>query len=106
MNSPTRFGLSGKNSAKTGRTQPRLRMIGLTSDATRCSMRNARSALGLSLRWVNDLTNMSDMVDVGGDKDPEPELYNKAAYESLTRSISKSALRSVLLNVDVVRALW
>lgn len=54
---PRRLLESGKNSESTGRTQLCLRMMGLTSDAMRCSIDSARSASGRSLRCVKDLTN-------------------------------------------------
>lgn len=63
---PSRFGLSGRNSDKNGKTHERLRIIGLTRDAIRCSMCRALSALGLSLRCVKDCTKISDgIVDSG-----------------------------------------
>ena len=60
-NTPNKFGDSGKNSERIGSVQPCLRMMGLTSEATRCNIDNARSACGRSLRCVKDLTNVSDI---------------------------------------------
>lgn len=59
---PTRFGVSGKNSARTGNTQPCFLMMGLTSDATRWSIGRVMSDLGMFVRWVKDLTKMSDIA--------------------------------------------
>lgn len=65
MDLPSKFGLSGKNSASVGRTHPCFRMMGFTNEATRCNMGKARSDLGMSLRWVKDLTNVSIMLKEG-----------------------------------------
>ena len=63
-NSPTKLGLSGKNSARTGRTQPCFLMIGLTRDATRCNIARAQSAFGRSFRCAKDFTNVSGMASM------------------------------------------
>ena len=41
LDSPSRFELSGKNSARVGRTHPCFRMMGFTSEATRCNIGKA-----------------------------------------------------------------
>ena len=58
---PRRLGLSGKNSARTGRTQLRFLIIGFTSEAIRFRICNALSALCLSLRCANDCMKISDI---------------------------------------------
>ena len=58
---PSRFALSGKNSARTGRTQLRFLIIGFTREATRLRISNALSALRLSLRCENDCTKIFDI---------------------------------------------
>ena len=44
LGSPSKFKLSGKNSASVGRTHPCFRVMGFTSEVTRCNMGKARSA--------------------------------------------------------------
>ena len=63
---PRRLGFSGKNSERTGSTQPCLRMMGLTREAILWRVRRAWSAFGRSLRWVKDLTKISGMDAVKG----------------------------------------
>ena len=58
---PSKFGLSGKNSARTGKTQRRFLIIGFTREAMRFRVCNALSALYMSLRCVNDCIKMSDI---------------------------------------------
>ena len=53
---PSKLGSSGKNSARTGNRQLRLRITGLTREAILCNSGRACSALGLPLRCVNEST--------------------------------------------------
>lgn len=62
--SPSRLGLSGKNSERTGKTHPLFLMIGFTNEAVFWSNRRASSALCLSFRCVKDLTYTSVMVSL------------------------------------------
>ena len=62
---PSKFALSGKNSARTGRTQLRFLIIGFTREAIRLRICSALSALCLSLRCENVRTKISD---IGGSR--------------------------------------
>lgn len=59
MGIPSKFALSGKNSARTGRTQLCFLIIGFTREAIRLRICSALSALCLSLRCENVCTKIS-----------------------------------------------